>query len=464
MTDARSTETTAASQYERAQLENIALIKAQRNCDATYQREYAKFVLWVDGNPELNAPPYITRENIDHFFTIVVAKRPGGRNHINRVASAITWHAKHGPESIHLPPDFKVKSSAVMKAMEAQRAYNASVGGTGNPGSDPQKGLKDNLSIPDRIRIMKYVYAHRADDWGPCSVSLNWGNNGAIRGASNRKLTYADLKISFGYGAEEEGRLSRSLILVLRKGEIHKTRSDTDHQVSCWRHKNYLLCSVFSTSAFVIWSLSNNSSINFYQTDRSKAADWWTTPFIDWEVYSDAGNAMKTIFGALNLELCKLTHFRTWAVQNGGFRGLRPDQVNTLTDHKTEKQHSAYKPVAEYETSRIMAGFINDEAYFCPRAIIQLDNSIDWYTKKLLPSIDSYRRQHQSAMGDKTEMCRRFLYELIPWMIEVVVQDGIYFVKDFPSHPISNMLKVSAILYLKYAVGFSCSLSHTFFR
>ena len=423
---------------------NDAIILKQRNCDPSYRNEWNRFTKWVDGQPELEGPPYLKRTNIDHYYTIVVAKRRGTRNHIGRVCNAMNWFAKNNVterNALH-GTHFVEKNDVVLRALEAQGAFNASVGGTGNPGADPQKGLKDNLCLPDRIRIMKYVYANR-DDWGSCIVNLAWGQNGAIRGASNRKLTYADLKISHGYGAEESGPLARSLILVLRKGDVHKNRSDRDHQVSCWRHKNYVLCSIFATAAHVIWSLVNNTTLNFYKPHKTKPADWWSTPLIDWNQYSEASNAMKCIFSNLNLDPCKLTHFRTWAVQNGGFLGLRPDQINTMTDHKIEKQMSAYGPVAEYMSCSVMAGFVKGEPYHNDRAKLQLPHGTDWYVKKLLPCMSEYKRQHESPLGDKTDMCKRFLFEMIPWFVEVLIQDGIYFVIDFPNHVLSRYLKVS---------------------
>jgi hypothetical protein len=36
-----------------------------------------------------------------------------------------------------------------------------------------------------------------------------------------------------------------------------------------------------------------------------------------------------------------------------------------------------------------------------------------------------------------------FLNYLLPYFVEVLVQDGVYFVKDFPDHPMSQYLKVS---------------------
>ena len=42
-------------------------------------------------------------------------------------------------------------------------------------------------------------------------------------------------------------------------------------------------------------------------------------------------------------------HQRTTALQYAGFEGLQPYQVNTMTNHMLEKQHSAYQSVTEKE-------------------------------------------------------------------------------------------------------------------
>jgi hypothetical protein len=60
---------------------------------------------------------------------------------------------------------------------------------------------------------------------------------------------------------------------------------------------------------------------------------------------------MKQIYQATGVVSCKVTHHRTAALQYAGFLGLGPFQVNTMTNHFIEKQHSAYGPVAEKEVS-----------------------------------------------------------------------------------------------------------------
>lgn len=265
---------------------NQATVAANTVADPTYKREYNKYVKWVKDQPELGTTttPFLTRRNVDHYFTRVVAKRAGLRNTIGRVANALTWYARYR-EHWDTEPAFVVTSPDVRAALTAQVAYNKTVGGTARAGTDPHLGLKDILPDKARLRMMAYIYGER-HDWGPASLSFTWGMNGAIRGASNRVFTYRDLNMSFGFGPEPSGRLARALLLILRSGILHKDRQDTSHQVCCWRHVHWLLCSVFSTAMQVIWDLSQNENIHFYHQDKNEGAEWWDTPLIDWADYS----------------------------------------------------------------------------------------------------------------------------------------------------------------------------------
>jgi len=91
-----------------------------------------------------------------------------------------------------------------------------------------------------------------------------------------------------------------------------------------------------------------------------------------------------------------------------------------------------------------MAGHrIGKKTYFVPRTLLPLAHSVEWYCRKLLPDLDRWRRQSRSAQGDKSDCCKIFLNEILPYFVEVIAQDGIYLVDEFPNHPMSNMLKVS---------------------
>jgi hypothetical protein len=272
---------------EQQRLANNALIRNNTTCDKSYTCEYKNFVAWVKAQPELTTPeaPFLTRNNVDHYFTRVISSTVVGSNTSRRVMNALNWYGNNR-EHIGVEPKFDCASPLVEDALRTQRVHSVLMGGTAKPGSDPHMGLKDILPEKDKLLMMDYIYRTR-NDWGPASVNFTWGQNGAVRGASNRNLTLCDLNLSYGFGPERNGPLSRALLLVMRKGKVHKDRHETDKQVCCWRHKNYKLCSVFSTAAYVIWNLTQNPTINFlHENKKEERASWWDTPLIDWEAYN----------------------------------------------------------------------------------------------------------------------------------------------------------------------------------
>jgi hypothetical protein len=198
--------------------------------------------------------------------------------------------------------------------------------------------------------MMDYIYGNR-NDWGPASVSFTWGNNAAVRGGSTRNLVFADMNLSNGYGPEEQGPMSRTLFLIMRKGGLHKDRFTADKQVACWRHREYKLCSVFSLSMWALWNLcmERRTPIDFFHVDKKERCPWWDRSLIDWDHYSDAGSAMRQIYRATGVVNCKVTHDRTTAIQYAGAMGLAPYQINSFTNHLLEKIHRSYQSEADRE-------------------------------------------------------------------------------------------------------------------
>jgi hypothetical protein len=168
---------------------------------------------------------------------------------------------------------------------------------------------------------------------------------------------------------------------------------------------------------------------------------------------TDTANSTSQIFKDCGIrDVAKLTHHRSAALQLGGFKGLSESENNALTDHKLDKHHSAYGPVCVAKTCKVMAGFDIDDAYFVPRSMIELPNSVLWYVRKLLPNYDKWKTETTSANGDKSTFCAMFLNDLLPWLVEVIVQDGCYFVQDFPDHVISKLLRMKIPAYDRFAL------------
>ena len=267
------------------QATNHATIMASTTCDKAYTSEYNRFVAWVQNQPYLGTQeaPFLTKTNVEHYFSTVIACRHGCPNTIGRVLNSLEWYASHR-EHVGTQPAFVVRTDIVETALKTQKAFNKSSGGTANLGSDPHKGLKDILPENSRIRFMRHIYRNRRD-WGPASVNFTWGHNAAIRGASCNKMGFCDLNTSIGFGPNDDGT-EPATGLVHRKGPVHKDKHETDKQVFVWRHKNYLLCSVFATAAYVIHKITENPNINFLHANKNERASWWDTPLIDWNNYN----------------------------------------------------------------------------------------------------------------------------------------------------------------------------------
>jgi hypothetical protein len=421
-------------------------VLARRKKDRSYKNEYTKYCRWVEANNLCNADDesidYIRRDEIDAYFFREVVNRGGQRNNINRIASCIQWCYDHIEQPGGTGPTFVLRSNIVKAAIEQQQENWTNRGSLMHLGSDPHKGLKDLMPLADKLKIGRSIHNGSRGDWGSLGMSFSWGCNAGVRGASNRKFVYADLNLSRGFGPEKEGPRSRCLMLVLRRGDAHKDRSTTDKQVGVWRHREYLLCSVFNTALHVINDLSTDTTINFYHYDKKLRAAWWDKPLIEYEASGQESSAMTQVYAATGVESCKLTHNRTHAVQLGGSEGLAPWQLNTFTKHMLDKLNSAYQPEMNRETAKVMAAFEKDEPYFHGSSSVSHPIGIRVLLDYLLPNYRGWCRQSNSVMGDKSSCCRKFLNQVLPFLVEVLVQDGIYLVRDFPNHPMSNHLKV----------------------
>ena len=409
-----------------------------------YKREYRRYCAWVEAN-DLRAvdatDTYVNRLAVDSYFRTVVVHRNGQLNSINKICSAIQW-ACNCVENPTVDTAMTVRNPAVSAAIRRQQLNWKEGANDRNCGTDPHKGLKDLMPIGDKLTLIRHIHDTRAD-WGSLATSYTWGTQGGVRGDSNRKMVYADMNLSMGFGPETTGPRARTVLLVLRKGEIHKDCYSTDKQVGTWRNKHYILCATFNLALHVICQLGRDLEIDFLHEEKTDRAPWWDKPLIDYDDGSEEGAAMRQVLDATGVESCKLTHHRTQCVQLAGAESLAPWQINTLTKHLLEKLNSAYQSECDAETLKVMANFRKSEAYFNALSHLQLPHDIDYYIKCLLPRYDDWMAQRASPTGDKSKACTTFLTRVIPYLVEVLVQNGIYFIEEFPDHEMSIYLKVS---------------------
>ncbi len=60
----------------------------------------------------------------------------------------------------------------------------------------------------------------------------------------------------------------------------------------------------------------------------------------------------------------------------------------------------------------------------------------------VFPQRKEWILQHQDPLiGDSSDAASNFLFQLLPCLARVVVQDGIYWIHDFPNHHVSVLLQ-----------------------
>jgi hypothetical protein len=166
--------------------------------------------------------------------------------------------------------------------------------------------------------------------------------------------------------------------------------------------------------------------------------------FVDWETYSQQSGPVKQVFEETNVVSCKVTHDHTLAVQHAGSEGLAPYQMSTMTKHMLKKLHSAYMAEVDKEVCKVMAGFRKDEPYFVPGTHLKLLYPIGTYEQLLLPDLADWGVEADAVGDDHSSCCNKFLNHVIPFLLEVLIQDSIYFIRDFPEHEVSQWICVSS--------------------
>ncbi len=71
--------------------------------------------------------------------------------------------------------------------------------------------------------------------------------------------------------------------------------------------------------------------------------------------------------------------------------------------------------------------------------------------QRLLPKYNTWVAQVAAHKGDKSNCAKKFLFTILPYLVTTVIQNGIYFIEEFPQHPFSQLLR-SIHEYTRFAV------------
>jgi hypothetical protein len=157
-------------------------------------------------------------------------------------------------------------------------------------------------------------------------------------------------------------------------------------------------------------------------------------------IFIEHANAYKLIYRQAGVRSVKVTHDRTVAIQN--MACLTPFKISSFTKHIVDnKLTAAYQAEVDHVACTVQSGFRPGEEWFVPEAnIVISDEQFRAWEKHFLPNIEEWRQQIRSRGGDKSNCAKNFLNETIPFLVEVVVQCGVYFILDFPTHEMAQRL------------------------
>jgi hypothetical protein len=398
---------------------------------------------------------FTTQNNVDVYFSTVLVHISSMSAAVMRMkVSALTWFLRNVEQPGADPIAF---SDRITTAMHDQQIDHVEYTSTAFASSDPHKGLKDLFSERQTVLLVNGMW--KRNDSDHLMFAYSWGRNAGVRGDTTRKVVFCDLNLSNGFGPETSPPRDCTLLMILRKG-LTKDKHNTTQQVGVQRHCDYLRCTVFATAVLVIMRLRElGDQINFYKGAPGKACDWWHIPISDYSTYSTECNAMKQVLantGSLDRYSTKVTHHRAACVQYGGSQGLTAEQLSTITKHKLDKLNSAYMPEVEEETLKVMSGFRKWETRYVKTEHVVFPRERSVYlkagTKHLLPGYHRYLKEHRSTRGDHSTCAEKFLLHILPYFVETIMQCGYWFINDFPLHPLTQILRVSNVLFILHSL------------
>lgn len=444
--------------------------RSRRVNDRTYNSEWRRYRAWVAlqrHNALIpNGPKFLTRENVDYFFSSEVVNRQVVPNTARRVVSSLQRFADD-EEYIDGSELFVVDSPIVKKALETHaRLYVARMRATVE---DPHANLPTNvLSEEDCLKVIRLAII--SSNWKDMCLTWTTCTQTFLRNDSIRKLHMRHVRCNSthgpGCGRDDTnnfgagwGFADRSMITYVLDKYVHKCRDEKKREVGAWRHRNFLNCSVGHLSMNLFARLYTDVEINFFDKRVGEEMPmWWNRPLIvEWNHDTAAYDAFETLLENAGLKWAKVTHLRKLGIeQASALGGLQSTQISTMSKHKTDTGKMA---VYETEIARpvcsVMAGFTKEGCYFVarsrlfphmelrqhhfPNGWVQIDQ-FEAATWLIFPHSYRWRQEQLSPAGDKSEAAENFLFHTLQLLAVTVIQDGIFWLSEFPNHAVTQLL------------------------
>ena len=420
-------------------------ISTAKTPDKSYVREYKNFKRFVDeerardGGSLPQDDKYITRDAVDLYFVEVVAYREQVMPETaRRVVPSLQFFAD-SEEYADCMDTFEIESGTVTKALKAQsQRYFTWI--AEQELLDPHSNLPTNvIATEEHVKVLHEIHYNSHSNWQDLCLSWTLCTSTFIRNDSARKLSLQDLVLDRGHGPALQGPHTRMLAWILRQGR-HKVKKDKTRIVGAWRHKNYRQCCVGAQGMVLFDRLHHARDVNFYKNSDG-IYPWRKVKLIQkWKDQKAAEKAYNRVLSAVRVSWAKVTHLRKAGMEQGSVEGeLTTEELATMSKHDTKKifryATELYKPLL-----KVMSGHLRSDEYFVPRTLLEIPEQWGDIMELIFPLARVWRFQHHSPMGDKSEAAYNFLYEVLPFLALVVIQDGAFWIHDYPDHPYTRKL------------------------
>lgn len=430
------------------------VLTERKKPDKTYINCWVKYKAYVDtpgnGLSKDDQGRYLTRGNIDDFYDKFISVQTWVGSTVKKYVPALQFFADQ-EEYPDADPMFSVRSRAVTQSLENQRAYYVAT--QIHQWVDAHDGIAINLlSTPEENKLL--IAGRDSQCWMSFMVSYNCDKQCLSRGDTIRKIRLCDIKHSgaHGPGNPNENRERPMLSLTIKRITGAKDHVDKVRSVGMWRHRDYLRCGTGMIASSLLVLFYHKKDVLFSHNSNHVTPTWYGLYLVpNWRGYDAMYNAYIRIYAAAGVEVLNhSTHVRQAAIdavsQGGGHR----DDIGLMSKHATAKIDVSYLPEMPAPVMHIAAGFSErhgEKMYFVPRTGITFEMLVDGrpfitddeLSNLLFPTREQWLEEHRlSTVFDKS--AKDFLYNTLPFLAATIVQDGIYWVNEAPTHAVSLQL------------------------
>ena len=385
-----------------------------------------------------------------------------GASVINNYTSAIIslYHHQHALGSNpHPPPRTKALNALIAdrEKSESQRKKDEFV----------DRGIGTMLDGYNQEELRNFVrccwtgYQKQAkqsplavESWLRTGMDFLWGHHTMMRGERRRAGQLADL---FALDLKHEGPVGTdctAMVLLMDNGKTNKF--GRLEYVTVVRNKDPLLCTMANVAFYLFyrWDCQHEPVPRF-----QRSSQWYTKPILKGAKSSVQPLSYQTmlewvnrVFDIADLRTLKKTHAgRVGGANCADEAGVEDSHIRRAGLWNADSMSKCYLSNISRPFVRAMAGFPPNEAgnYFLPRAQVKpppslvraiwpwVDQWLAWFSKDSEPSpygppplVDGEQ--------DPSNLAAQGHLRLLDKLRTIILQDSVFYRKEFPSHPMWN--------------------------